>query len=130
MKQIINSILDTDVYKLTMMNFYIMHYPEVEATYAFNNRNLRMTFNEEAIKEIERQIGYMSSLRLKDKEYNWIRHNLPFLSASFRQYLAAYRFNPAQITLTLEENGRLNLEIKGNLRDTVLWEVPLIGHYI
>lgn len=127
MKQIINSILDDDLYKFSMMNFYIDHFPEAEATYTFNNRNQKMRFNTAAVEEIKRQIFLMQTLKLTDAEHDWMKSNLPFLPASFRQYLAAYRFNPAQVNVGLTEGGQLTVSIKGKIRDTVLWEVPLMA---
>lgn len=126
-KGIIKSILDTDLYKFSMQNFVIQHYPEAEVTYSFNNRDKSMKFNEKCIKKIRKEIKLMSKLKLTDTEYDWIKVNLTFLPVSYRQYLAAYRFNPNQVYLTLENNGELNISIKGKWRDTILWEVPLMA---
>lgn len=127
MKQIINSILDTDLYKFTMQYFVIQHYSESVATYSFNNRDKSMRFTLEAFEEIKRQIGYMSTLRLTDQEYDWMKQKLCFLPPIYRQYLAAYRFNPSQVYLKLEDNGELYISINGKWRDTILWEVPIMS---
>lgn len=124
---IIKSILDSDLYKFSMQWFYIQHYPEVDVNYTFNNRDKSMKFNQLAVDEITRQIELMSNLRLTDTEYNWIKVNLPFLPVSYRQYLAAYHFNPKQVKVSLFSTGELNIGINGKLRDTVLWEVPLMA---
>jgi len=124
---IIKSKIDTDLYKLSMQWFYIQHYPEVEVNYSFNNRDKSMKFNQLAVDEIKNQIELMSELVLTDIEYNWIKSNLTFLPVSYRQYLAAYRFNPKQIKIILSSTGELDILISGKLRDTVLWEVPLMS---
>lgn len=123
---IIRSILDSDLYKFTQQNFVIQHYPESEAIYTFNNRDKSMKFTEESVEEIKRQIDLMKYLRLTDSEYDWMKNNLYFLPASYRQYLAAYRFNPDQVKINFN-NGILEITIKGKWRDTILWEVPVMA---
>ena len=127
MKPIIRSILDTDLYKFTMSWFVLQHYNESEVTYSFNNRDKTMIFNKKALKEIKNQIEYMSKLKLTDKEYDWMKNNLYFLPVAYRQYLAAYIFNPDQVNVDLKSNGELFITIKGKWRDTILWEVPLMA---
>lgn len=127
MKPIIRSILDSDLYKFTMQYFVIQHYNESEVTYSFNNRDKTMIFNQDAVDEIKMQIKYMSNLKLTDEEYDWMKNNLYFLPIAYRQYLAAYRFNPEQVNIDLTSNGELFINIKGKWRDTILWEVPLMS---
>jgi len=126
MKAIIRSILDTDLYKLTMAYFVLEHYNEVDVEYTFNNRDKSMKFTEEAVKEVEKQIKLMSKLKLTDAEYDWVKDTLYFLPVQYRQYLAAYRFNPDQIHIDFTD-GELNLKVKGKWRETILWEVPLMA---
>ena len=127
MKAIIKSILDSDLYKFTQQFFVIQHYNEAEVTYTFNNRNKSMIFNQDAVDEIKNQIQLMSKLKLTDDEYDWMKNNLPFLPVAYRQYLAAYHFNPKQIEITLQTSGELDISINGKWRDTILWEVPLMA---
>jgi nicotinate phosphoribosyltransferase len=124
---IIRSVLDSDLYKYTMQNWAIQHYPDADAEYTFSNRDKSMVFNQDAVDEILHQIKLMSKLRLTDKEYDWMKTNLTFLPISYLQYLASYRFNPNQVNITLLDNGELCVKIKGKYRDTILWEVPLMA---
>jgi nicotinate phosphoribosyltransferase len=110
-----------------MQWFVIQHYNEVDVEYTFNNRNENMIFNQNAVDEISHQIELMSKLKLSDNEYDWMKNNLPFLPIAYRQYLAAYRFNPKQIIINLTPAGKLQIKIKGKWRDTILWEVPLMA---
>jgi len=127
MKQIIKSILDSDLYKFSQQNFVIQHYPEAVGTYTFNNRSKNMIFNKKAVKEIKNQITLMGDLKLTNPEYDWLRDNLDFLPISYRQYLAAYRFNPNQVSVKLLDNGQLEISVHGKWRDTILWEVPVMA---
>jgi len=127
MKQIINSILDTDLYKLSMMQFVIEHYPDAKGEYTFNNRDKSMIFNRKSIKIIKKQIKLMENLKLTDDEYDYLKEKVGYISVSARQYLAAYKFNSSQVNITHEENGELNIKIEGFWRDAILWEVPLMA---
>lgn len=127
MKPIIKSILDSDLYKFTQMWWVIQHYNEAEVYYTFSNRDKSMIFNKKAINKIKEQIDAMSKLKLTDNEYDWMKNNLPFLPVAYRQYLAAYRFNPNQVYINLTSTGQLEITIKGKWRDTILWEVPLMA---
>lgn len=126
MNKIINSILDTDLYKFTMQNFVIQHYPNTDAVYEFKNRNPLMKFNERSVEEISRQVRLMSELKLTQKEYDWLTENLPFMPVTYFQYLQNYKFNPEQISTYLNK-GELSVRIEGKWRDTILWEVPLMA---
>lgn len=127
MERIIRSILDSDLYKLSMMHFILDHYSEVDVCYRFFNRDKSMIFNNEAFNEIKRQIKLMSELRLTDIEYDYLKNKIYFLPITYRQYLAAYRFNPSQVKLNLTPIGQLEIDIIGKWRDTILWEVPLMA---
>ena len=124
---IIESILQTDLYKMTMQWFVLYHYPEVDVEYTFNNRNKNMKFTQEAVDEIQEEINLMETLRLTDEEHDFIRDTLPFLPVTYRQYLAAYRFNPNQIKMWLDQDDQLQITIKGKWRDTILLEVCLMA---
>lgn len=127
MKAIIKSILDSDLYKFTMMNWVIQHYPEVDGVSRFNNRDLSMKFDISSLKEIQKQVMLMGELKLTDQEYDWMKNELPFLPVSYRQYLAAYRFNPDQVIIKLDDENNLDIKIHGKWRDKILWEVPLMA---
>lgn len=123
----IYSLLDSDTYKMSMQWFVLQQYPEVDVTYTFNNRNKDMKFTQECVDAIQMHINAMANIHLKDEEYDWIKNNLPFLPVTYRQYLAAYHFNPDQVKLWLDSDNQLQLTIAGKWRDTILWEVPLMA---
>jgi len=127
MKPIIRSILDNDLYKLSMQFFVLDHYNDVDVIYAFSNRDKSMKFTAEAVKEIKHQVKLMSKLKLTDEEYDWMKENLYFLPVAYRQYLAAYRFNSKQVKIVLNSENELQISIEGKWRETILWEVPLMA---
>jgi len=121
------SILDSDLYKLTQQWFVLQQYSDVDVTYVFNNRDLNMKFTPEAVEVIKHRIIGMSNLTLTDDEHDWMKNTLPFLPVTFRQYLAAYRYNHRQVSVNLINDGQLQITIHGKWRETILWEVPVMA---
>ena len=124
---IINSLLDTDLYKLTMQWFILQQYPEVTAKYKFCDRNKNIKFTKETFHILEDEIHQMKNLRLSDEEYEFIKKRIYFIGPLYSQYLSNYRFNPNDIKLKLNSDGSLDLDIEGKWGETVLWEVPLMS---
>lgn len=52
----VKSILDTDLYKLTMQQAVLQHFPEAHVTYKFTNRSQNMRFTRSSIAAIEEGI--------------------------------------------------------------------------
>ena len=124
---IIRSILDSDLYKFTQQKFVLQHYPNVDGEYIFNNRDKSMKFNQEALEEIKKEIQLMSTLRLTDDEYEWIKKEIYFFDPMYRQYLSNYRFNPNHVKIYLDNDGNLDIKVTGKWREIILWEVPLMA---
>lgn len=123
---IINSILDTDLYKITMMAAILELFPNAKVSYRFKNRG-RHRFNQEFLKKLQKEINLMSTLSLTDEEYLWMKENLLFLKPSFLEYLKNYRFNPNEICCSLDDTNDLVINITGKWHRTILWEVPLMA---
>ena len=124
---IIRSILDSDLYKFTQQKFVLQHYPNVDGEYIFNNRDKSMKFNHESLEEIKKEIQLMSTLRLTDDEYEWIKKEIYFFDPMYRQYLSNYRFNPNHVKIYLDNDGNLDIKVTGKWREIILWEVPLMA---
>lgn len=121
----INSILDSDMYKFTQQQAVLEQFPDVDVEYVFTNRDLKMKFTEAAVEEIRRRIDAMASLQLSPLEYEYIK-NLRFVKPMYAEYLRNYRFDPSEVHMELHNNN-LFLNIKGKWHSTILWEVPLMA---
>lgn len=124
MKQIINSILDTDQYKLTMQQCVRNQYPNAEVGYTFKcrNKDIQLGFLKDQIKD---QIDAMKDIVLLDSEAEFLS-KIPFFKKDYIDYLYNYRFNPEDVTVS-NVCGHLGIGIYGNWTDTILWEVPLLA---
>lgn len=137
MSQIIKSILSTDLYKLTMQQAILSQYPRAQAEYVFNNRDKSFVFGSkdatptefstnEFLCELKDSIAWLSEVALTPEEEVWLRENCRFLKPAYLEYLRNYRFNPEELEIS-NENGDLEIHIKGPWHSTVLWEVPLMA---
>jgi len=125
MKPIINSILDTDLYKMTMQQAVLELYPDVKVSYRFKNRG-KQRFNVKFLELLKEQINHMSKLALTPLEYSWIKSVIPFFKPLYLEYLKNYRFDPNEVEVYLCDND-LVVNIRGTWASTILWEVPLMA---
>ncbi len=126
MQPIINSILDTDLYKLTMQQAVLELFPEAVVSYRFKNRG-DQRFTPEFLKELQNQINCMSQLRLASDEYSRLKEKIPFFKPWYLEYFKNYRFNPDEIKISLDKTNDLVIEPTGLWHSTILWEVPLMA---
>lgn len=123
---IINSILDNDFYKFTMMHAVRMKYPEAHVSYKFINRTPSDTFTEPFLEKLRVRIKELENIHLTEEEFNWA-HSLSLLPGSFWEYLKDFRFNADYVDCKLNPEGQLELEVSGPWHETILFEVPLLA---
>ncbi len=121
---IINSLLDTDLYKLTMMQGVLHQFPWAEVQYEFKCRDEDVDIMPitAAVKE---EIRQLCSLRFTKKELDYLR-NLRFMKEDFIQFLRLFQLNADFIHIG-EEKGKFVLKIKGPWLHTILFEVPILA---
>jgi len=122
----IDSILDTDLYKLTMAQAVLCEFPEVEAKYEFINRDKSRKFNSEFADRLCKAVDLMSTLELRPAERAYLE-TLPYFSREFLAWLSEYRFNPGHVSIEVDVEGQLHVSIAGPWRETIFWEVPLLA---
>ena len=125
MNQIITSILDTDSYKISMMQAVFHQYPKVNVKYVFKCRNKDIKLGGSMIPDIKEQVEAMANVSLTKQEKEFLS-DLPFIKSDYLDYLEKYRFDPSQVRFT-NINGEMGIEIVGLWVDTILWEVPLLA---
>lgn len=126
MKQIIKSMLDDDLYKISMQNYALELFPNVDVEYRFKNRG-NHRFSKEFVAELQNQINLLSNLCLTDDEYKWIKKTFLFLTPGYIEYLRNFRYNPSNIEASLTLDNNLDITIRGKWVETVLFEVKLMA---
>ena len=123
MQAIIDSYLDTDLYKFTMMQCVWHHFKGSQALYRFECRNHKQTKH---LKEkVQEQVQALKEVRWKNGELDYLSQ-LSYMKPDFIEYLKGVGFNPdyVKVNTHLEE---LTIEIEGPWLETILFEVPLLA---
>lgn len=123
----IQSILDNDLYKFTMQNAVLDHYPDAHVTYQFTNRNQGFKFDLDFYDMLGEQIDSMANLKLTSWELAFLKERCPYLSNEYLNYLKDYRYNPHEVEFSVNQCGNLELQVMGPWHSTILWEVPLLA---
>lgn len=123
---IINSILDNDFYKFTMMHAVWAKYPEAYVTYKFINRSPADTFTEPFLEKLKIRIKELEAINLTEEEFKWTQ-SLDLLPLKYWEYLKTFRYNSNFVKCQLSKKGELELQISGPWSETILFEVPLLA---
>ena len=124
---IITSLLDTDLYKFTMMQVVLHHFPGASVEYRFNCRNpgIDLVPHIEAIKD---EIESLCTLRFREPELQYLR-SLRFIKSDFVDFLGLFQLNTKYITVKPSElsNGEIDIVIRGPWLHTILFEIPVLA---
>ncbi|AJZ91890.1 Nicotinate phosphoribosyltransferase [Beauveria bassiana D1-5] len=120
---ILQTLLDTDAYKLHMQQAVYHRYYDVNVAAEFRCRGDDLLgIHAEAIRE---QVAAMQHLRLSDEEFHWLK-SLPFFKADYLDWLRDFRYDPSQVQVT-NNHGHLDIRLSGPWREVIMWEVPLLA---
>ena len=73
---IVRSLLDTDFYKLLMLQFIWKHFPQTRATFALQNRTTSVRLGEIIeLNELREQLEAVRKLRFHKSEMIWLAGN-------------------------------------------------------
>ncbi|SHJ05045.1 nicotinate phosphoribosyltransferase [Malonomonas rubra DSM 5091] len=120
---LINSLLDTDLYKITMLQAFY-HAPEfrtvdVEWKFACRNRN---GFDLSAlIPEILRQLGHVCSLKFSNEELDYLA-GFPFIKPDFIEFLRVFHLDMRFVHIQAKGED-LDLRFRGPLIHITLFEI-------
>lgn len=122
-ERIVQSLLDTDFYKLTMMQAVLHNYPNAEVEWEFRCRS-----DEDLspyLAEIRHQIARLEELFMSADQLAFLER-IPFLKADFIRFLGLFRFNLRYVH-TAVEDGQLAIRVRGPWLHVILFEVPLLA---
>ena len=122
---IITSLLDTDLYKFTMMQVVLHQFPGAQVEYKFKCRNPGVQLAP-FVDEIRSEIRSMCSLNFKDSELRYLR-SLRFIKSDFVDFLGLFRLNEKYIQVTPLDNGEIDITIAGPWLHTILFEIPVLA---
>ena len=131
---IIISLLDTDLYKFTMLQTMFHRHTNLNGTYIFKCRNKDVKFTAEMVDEINAQIDHLCSLSFTDEELDYLA-SLRFIKPDFVEFLRIWHPLRRYVNAWMSDydvhgtnpEGTLNIKIEGPLFNVMMFEIYLLA---
>ena len=126
---IINSLLDTDLYKFTMMQVVLHQFPAAEVEYRFQCRNAGAPGISDLapfVSEIREEVRGLCSLHFQDAELAYLKA-MRFIKSDFVDFLGIFKLNEKYVSVTALPSGEIEVVIKGPWLHTILFEIPVLA---
>ncbi len=123
-QQIITSAMDTDAYKLHMMQVVFEKYSSVIVKYRFKCRSDENLAQYAA--EIREAINALEGVGFTEDQLMYLS-KIPFLKQAFVDFLRQFRFDPRRYVSVRVEQGELVIEADGPWLYTILFEIPVLA---
>ncbi|MGV1801294.1 nicotinate phosphoribosyltransferase [Agrobacterium vitis] len=127
---IVRSLLDTDFYKLLMLQMIWKLYPDVDVTFTLINRTTSVRIADEIDEaELRAQLDHVRTLGISKKELIWLAGNsfygrTQIFEPEFLAWLSAIRLPAYELS---KRDGQYELTFRGRWMETTLWEIPALA---
>jgi nicotinate phosphoribosyltransferase len=123
---IIESLLDTDLYKFTMMQVVLHHFPTAQVEYRFKCRTEGVDLTP-YVDEIQHELAGLCALRFTPHELDYLR-SWRFMKSDFVDLLGLFHLDQRFVDVRpASAPGQVDITIKGPWLHTILFEVPLLS---
>lgn len=125
---IVRSYLDTDFYKLLMLQFIWSQYLHTSVTFKMTNRTKSIKLAKSIdMRELQAQLDYVKNLHWREKELIWLAGQRFYgmegiFHKGFIDYLR-HSFKLSDYTLGQDEDGQIILTFSGPWVSTTMWEI-------
>ena len=127
---IVRSLLDTDVYKLLMLQTIWKERRDVPVTFSLINRTTSVRVADEVDeRELRAQLDHARSIRLTKRELIWLTGNTFYgkerlFQKEFLDWLKSYSLPPYRLRI---EDGQYQIDFEGSWAEVTLWEIPILS---
>src|SRR5690606_6236412 len=123
---IITSLLDTDLYKFTMMQVVLHHFPAANVEYRYKCRTPNINLAA-YLDEIRDEIEKLCQLRFTEDELQYLR-GLRFIKSDFVDFLGLFQLSQKNIHVAPSAvPGEIEITVKGPWLHTILFEIPVLA---
>lgn len=127
MHQIINSLLETDLYKFSMGQAIYHQFPSYTTTWSFKCRNKDVRFTKEIVEEIKNQIQLYCSLNFTEDELEYLS-SIKWIQQSYIDFLRLWHPRYEDFTIEYTEDGcGISIETNGTWLNTSMYEIPTLA---
>ena len=125
LEPIVQSLLDTDLYKFNMDQVIFHKHTDLCGQYYFKCRNSDVTFTPEMAAEINEQVDHLCSLRFKKEELDYLR-SIRFIKNDYVEFLRLWHPIRDYVTVSLSDEGELSVVVDGPLFSAMQFEIYLL----
>lgn len=126
LKPIINSLLETDLYKFSMGQAIYHQFPDYKTTWTFKCRNTDVKFTAEMIEEIKEQIKAYCNLRFTEEELEYL-DTIEWFKGSYIDFLRLWRPRYEDFEITTDADCGLAIDTRGTWLNTSMYEIPTLA---
>lgn len=126
LKPIINSLLETDLYKFSMGQAIYHQFPDYKTTWTFKCRNTDVKFTAEMIEEIKEQIKAYCDLRFTEEELEYL-DTIEWFKGSYIDFLRLWRPRYEDFEITTDADCGLAIDTRGTWLNTSMYEIPTLA---
>jgi nicotinate phosphoribosyltransferase len=124
---VIRSLLDTDFYKLLMLQFIWKHFPKTRVTFSIYNRHPAVRMADLIhVDELKMQLQHVRGRRFRKSELVWLAGNTFYgtrgiFEPAFLEWLENdFRLSDYELRV---RDGQIHLTFEGPWTDTTMWEL-------
>ena len=125
LEPIVQSLLDTDLYKFNMDQVIFHKHTNLTGEYYFKCRNAGVVFTREMLEEINAQIDHLCSLRFRREELDYLR-SIRFIKPDYVEFLRLWRPIRDYVETGLSPEGELSIVVRGPLFSAMQFEIFLL----
>ena len=125
LEPIINSLLDTDLYKFNMNQVMFHKHTDLNGEYDFKCRNENVRFTKEMLEEIDAQIDHLCTLKFTKAELDYLR-SIRFIKDDYVEFLRLWHPLRDYVKTSLNDDGELFINIHGPLFSAMQFEIYLL----
>ena len=123
---IINSLLETDLYKFSMGQAIYHQFPAYKTTWTFRCRNKDVKFTPKMVQEIKDQIEAYCALRFTEDELAYL-DNIKWFKGSYIDFLRIWRPRFEDFDISTDAECGLAIETRGTWLNTSMYEIPTLA---
>ncbi len=126
MDRIINSLLETDMYKFSMGQAIYHQFSDYKTTWSFKCRNKDMKFTPEMVEEIKNQILMYCDLRFTEEELAYL-DKIAWIKGSYVDFLRLWKPRFKDFEITTDAECGLAINTYGTWLNTSMYEIPTLA---
>lgn len=124
--QIINSLLETDMYKISMGQTIFHQFTSYKTTWTFKCRNKDVHFTDEMVEEIKEQVQAFCQLRFTEEELEYL-DNITWIKGTYVDFLRLWQPRYEEFTITTDAPCGLAIDAAGTWLNTSMYEIPVLA---